>query len=150
MRAQAYEAPEHLVRELAAASMPPPSGGPYFAPREVQLDEHLAAMRQRADRIYAEGYVAGAAWVQSMMPVRATLVEVPAGAIGTLGALQQAVDAVEGMAAAAPRRRARWTVGRVQVYFEPRDVWVGVYVAVDAVYVLLVPCLVVRWRRAAR
>lgn len=36
---------------------------------------------------------------------------------------------------------------RVRVYFEPRDVWVGVYVSEDAVYVCLLPCLVIRWRR---
>lgn len=41
----------------------------------------------------------------------------------------------------------RVRIGRLQVYLEPRDVWVGVYVAVDAVYVCLLPCLVLRWGR---
>jgi hypothetical protein len=38
--------------------------------------------------------------------------------------------------------------GRLSVYWEPRDVWVGVYVADRAVYVCPLPTLVVRWRRA--
>jgi hypothetical protein len=41
-----------------------------------------------------------------------------------------------------PRRRRR-----LRVYFEPRDVWVGVYVAEDAVYVCPLPCVVIRWQR---
>jgi hypothetical protein len=41
----------------------------------------------------------------------------------------------------------RLTVGRLQVYLEPRDAWVGVYVAPAAVYVLPVPFLVFRWSR---
>lgn len=36
---------------------------------------------------------------------------------------------------------------RVQVYIEPRDIWVGVYVAPDAVYVCPLPLLVVKVRR---
>lgn len=36
---------------------------------------------------------------------------------------------------------------RLAVYIEPRDIWVGVYVARGAVYVCPVPCLVFRWRR---
>ena len=36
---------------------------------------------------------------------------------------------------------------RVYVYFEPRDLWVGAYVAEDAVYVCILPTLVIRWRR---
>lgn len=44
----------------------------------------------------------------------------------------------------------RLTFGRVQIYLEPRDAWVGVYVALDAVYVLLVPFLVFRWTRLHR
>lgn len=41
----------------------------------------------------------------------------------------------------------RLTLGRAQIYLEPRDAWVGVYVARDAIYVLLVPFLVFRWAR---
>lgn len=41
----------------------------------------------------------------------------------------------------------RLTLGRVQIYLEPRDAWVGMYVARDAVYVLFVPFLVLRWAR---
>lgn len=37
--------------------------------------------------------------------------------------------------------------GRLQVYLEPRDLWVGAYIATDAVYVCLVPLLVLRWAR---
>ena len=36
---------------------------------------------------------------------------------------------------------------RVYVYFEPHDLWVGVYVADDAVYVCLLPTVVIRLRR---
>ncbi len=36
---------------------------------------------------------------------------------------------------------------RVQLYIEPRDVWMGVYVAPDAVYVCLLPMVVVRVAR---
>jgi hypothetical protein len=42
-------------------------------------------------------------------------------------------------------RRARY--GRVQFYIEPRDAWVGVYVAPDAVYVCLLPFVVVKVHR---
>ncbi len=42
-------------------------------------------------------------------------------------------------------RRLRF--GALQVYVEPRDVWVGVYVATDAVYVCPLPLLVFRWAR---
>ena len=36
---------------------------------------------------------------------------------------------------------------RLRVYWEPRDLWVGVYIAVKAVYVCPLPCLVFRWQR---
>lgn len=39
--------------------------------------------------------------------------------------------------------------GRFSVVFEPRDLWVGVYIARDAVYAGLLPTLVLRWRRRA-
>lgn len=38
-------------------------------------------------------------------------------------------------------------LGRLSLYLEPRDMWVGCYVARDAVYVCPVPCVVVRWQR---
>ena len=41
----------------------------------------------------------------------------------------------------------RFRYGRLAVYIEPRDAWVGVYVAKDAIYVLLVPFVVMRWTR---
>ena len=37
--------------------------------------------------------------------------------------------------------------GRLSLLFEPRDIWVGVYVAPKAVYVCVVPCLPVKWER---
>lgn len=42
---------------------------------------------------------------------------------------------------------SRLTLGRLQLYIEPRDAWVGVYVAPNAVYVLLLPFLVLRWAK---
>lgn len=44
---------------------------------------------------------------------------------------------------ARPARNRR----RVRIYFEPRDVWIGAYVAKGAVYVCPLPCLVIRWQR---
>jgi hypothetical protein len=44
----------------------------------------------------------------------------------------------------------RLTVGRMQVYLEPRDLWVGAYVAPDAIYVCPLPLLVFRWARRRR
>lgn len=41
----------------------------------------------------------------------------------------------------------RLTAGRLQVYVEPRDLWVGVYLAPAAVYVCPLPTLVIRWAR---
>lgn len=40
--------------------------------------------------------------------------------------------------------------GRVEVYVELRDAWVGVYVAENAVYVLPLPFLVFRFSRGRR
>ena len=45
----------------------------------------------------------------------------------------------------ASSRRLR--LGRVQLYIEPRDAWVGVYVDPKAVYVCPLPFVVVRWSR---
>jgi len=36
---------------------------------------------------------------------------------------------------------------RLAVYFEPRDAWVGIYVAENAIYVCLLPFVVIRWWR---
>lgn len=44
----------------------------------------------------------------------------------------------------------RLTIGRLQVYLEPRDLWIGVYVAEDAIYVCPLPLLVFRWTRRRR
>lgn len=38
-------------------------------------------------------------------------------------------------------------VSRLRVYIEPRDVWIGVYVAPHAIYVCPLPMLVFRWAR---
>lgn len=37
--------------------------------------------------------------------------------------------------------------GRLSVYVELRDLWVGAFVASTAVYVCPLPCLVIRWQR---
>jgi hypothetical protein len=42
-------------------------------------------------------------------------------------------------------RRARW--GRLTAYIEPRNIWIGAYVAADFVYVCPVPLVVLRWER---
>lgn len=36
---------------------------------------------------------------------------------------------------------------RLRLYIEPRDAWVGAFVAPHAVYVCPVPCVVIRWQR---
>jgi hypothetical protein len=41
----------------------------------------------------------------------------------------------------------RLRFGRLAVYVEPRDAWVGAYVAPDAVYVCPLPFVVLRWKR---
>lgn len=41
----------------------------------------------------------------------------------------------------------RLKLGRLAVYIEPRDAWIGVFVAPNAVYVLLLPFVVLRWER---
>jgi hypothetical protein len=41
-------------------------------------------------------------------------------------------------------------VNRLRVYIEPRDAWIGVYIAEDAVYVCLLPFVVIRWRPTPR
>jgi hypothetical protein len=44
-----------------------------------------------------------------------------------------------------PARRVR--LGRLALYVEPRDAWIGAYVAPDAVYVCPLPFCVARWAR---
>lgn len=39
---------------------------------------------------------------------------------------------------------------RLSVYLEPRDWWIGVYVAPGAVFVCPLPTLVIRWQRRPR
>lgn len=46
---------------------------------------------------------------------------------------------------AVSNRRIRF--GRLAIYIEPRDVWIGIYVAPTAVYVLFLPFVVLRWNR---
>ena len=36
---------------------------------------------------------------------------------------------------------------RIRIYIELRDIWVGVYVAPNAVYFCPLPMLVIRWSR---
>jgi hypothetical protein len=36
---------------------------------------------------------------------------------------------------------------RLRLVFEPRDLWLGVFIGKDAVYVCLIPCLPLRWSR---
>ncbi|MFG2001743.1 hypothetical protein ACGFNU_21585 [Spirillospora sp. NPDC048911] len=40
--------------------------------------------------------------------------------------------------------------GRLSLYLEPRDIWVGVYVAETAVYVCPLPLLVLKWDRSPK
>lgn len=42
-------------------------------------------------------------------------------------------------------RRLRF--GRLTVYVEPRDIWIGAYVAEEYVYVCPLPMIVLRWER---
>jgi hypothetical protein len=51
-----------------------------------------------------------------------------------------------GAAGVGPMAR-RLRVGRLAIYVEPRDAWVGAYVAPDAIYVCPLPFLVWRWTR---
>jgi hypothetical protein len=41
----------------------------------------------------------------------------------------------------------RLAMGRLALYLEPRDAWVGVYFAVAAIYVCPLPFVVFRWER---
>lgn len=46
-----------------------------------------------------------------------------------------------------PWRPRRLHLGRLAIYLEPRDLWIGAYIAPTAVYVCPLPTLVFRWRR---
>lgn len=41
----------------------------------------------------------------------------------------------------------RLRLGRLAVYVQPRDLWVGAFVGLDAVYVCPLPTVVIRWDR---
>ncbi len=41
----------------------------------------------------------------------------------------------------------RLRIGRVEIYPEPRDLWIGAYIAPDAVYICPLPILVIRISR---
>lgn len=45
--------------------------------------------------------------------------------------------------------RRRLTIGRLSVYLEPRDIWVGLYLSDTALYFCPLPLIVFRWRRRA-
>ena len=65
-----------------------------------------------------------------------------------------AVVARVGERLAMPVRRTvsdrRIRVGRLSVYVEPRDVWVGAFIGESAVYVCPLPLLVFKWDRNGR
>lgn len=44
----------------------------------------------------------------------------------------------------------RLRIGRLAVYLEPRDIWVGAYIAETAVYVCPLPLIVIKWDRGCR
>lgn len=41
----------------------------------------------------------------------------------------------------------RLQAGRLSIYIDPRDIWIGAYVAERAVYVCPLPLLVFKWQR---
>jgi hypothetical protein len=41
----------------------------------------------------------------------------------------------------------RWRYGRLSLYAEPRDAWVGLFIRPDAVYLCPLPFCVIRWQR---
>jgi hypothetical protein len=41
----------------------------------------------------------------------------------------------------------RFRRGRLSIYVEPRDIWIGLYVASGAIYVCPLPLLVIKWDR---
>jgi len=56
--------------------------------------------------------------------------------------IQRALDAAE--AVAKPEAPMRASEGRVRVYFEPRDWWIGLYIGPEAWYICVLPTLVLR------
>jgi hypothetical protein len=48
-----------------------------------------------------------------------------------------------------PKAERRIRLGRLSIYIEPRDVWVGAYIAPAAVYVCPLPLVVFKWDRRA-
>ena len=64
-----------------------------------------------------------------------------------------APDSILAAETPAPRKPPRdtctrlWKAGRLSLLFEPRDLWVGVYVSPRAVFVCVVPRLVLKWER---
>lgn len=44
-------------------------------------------------------------------------------------------------------KRWSWRDRRLITYIELRDLWIGVFVSRDAVYVVPFPCVVFRWAR---
>lgn len=48
------------------------------------------------------------------------------------------------------RHRLRLFRGRLNIYIEPRDAWIGAYVAEDYVYVCPLPFVVLRFDREWR
>jgi hypothetical protein len=49
-----------------------------------------------------------------------------------------------------PKWYRRGPLGWFSLYIEPRDIWIGVYVAKDAVYVCPLPMVVIRYARRGR
>ena len=45
------------------------------------------------------------------------------------------------------RRDRRNRLGRISVYVEPRDAWIGLYVAPGALYFCPLPFVVIKWAR---
>jgi hypothetical protein len=43
--------------------------------------------------------------------------------------------------------RRRLTLGRLTVYLEPRDAWIGAYIDPKAIYICPLPFVVLRWDR---
>lgn len=62
------------------------------------------------------------------------------GSMGSLAALRS-------VSTRPPKWYRRGVLGRLRLYIEPRDLWVGVYVARDAVYVCPLPMVVIRYTR---
>jgi len=52
-----------------------------------------------------------------------------------------------GTPAAGKRPRVLWQRGRLSLLWEPRDLRTGVFLGEKAVYVVLVPCLPLRWEK---